>query len=191
MVGVVQRPTIVGQLPFSGPWRGGWWPAQGGRSDPWMGERKGEMEEGERRDPASGSGTAAAAGGQQRGGSLGGVEGKAATVAFFFSATSLPSSARWRRRAASWRGVAGVGGSWVGGEGEEDLLDGGGGAVGGVGGGVVVVLLAGDTCGSRRRGRVAVLAGRGAGGWAALAGAVRVGARSAGGPDAGTGGRVC
>jgi GTPase involved in cell partitioning and DNA repair len=48
------------------------------------------------------------------------------------------------------------------------------------------------TCaGARQRGHVAVLAGRGADGWAALAGAVRVGARSAGGPDAGTGGRVC
>jgi hypothetical protein len=45
-------------------------------------------------------------------------------------------------------GVAGVGDSWVGGEREEDLLDGGGGAVGGIGGGVVVVPLAGDMCGS-------------------------------------------
>jgi hypothetical protein len=64
-------------------------------------------------------------------------------------------------------------------------------AVGGVDGGVVVVPLAGDTCRSRRRGGVAVLAGRSAGGWAALAGTVRVGARSVGEPDTGTGGRVC
>jgi hypothetical protein len=143
MVGVVQRPTIVGSCPTvaHGEEAGGRH-RKGGRIHGWERE-KGKIEEGEWRDPASGSVTTAAAGGQHRGGrwepGRGGGQGGSHRLLLLHHLTAQLGSVA--TAGGIVEGVAGVGGSWVRGEGE-DLLDG---TVGGVDSGVVVVPLASDT----------------------------------------------
>jgi hypothetical protein len=101
---------------------------EGGRIHGWERE-KGKIKEGERRDPASSSGTAGAAGGQQRGGrwepGRGGGQGGSRRLLLLRHLTAQLGSVATAGDIVE--GVEGVGSSWVGGEGEEDLLDGGGG----------------------------------------------------------------